>query len=179
LPLDHIELDLLHRCTGRVTYLRCLLPECRPQQVLCGAAPLTRDIQQTSGHAAVTFSSPRVQTDSDRPKLASAAHAMRGKQECAHSRRRLGKRLGKRLWAGVCTRLGKRLGTCHGSKRHLPSGQATGVCHGVCCKAPAIAPAMQAQAQAHAMQAPAHAMQAPAHAMGHMPCNRTTRGKMV
>ena len=35
------------------------------------------------GHAAVTFSSPRVQTESDRPKLASAAHAMRGKQECA------------------------------------------------------------------------------------------------
>jgi hypothetical protein len=94
-----------------------------------------------------------------------------------HSRRRLGKRLGKRLVAGVCTRLGKRLGTCHNSRRHLPSGQATGVCHGVCCKAPAIAPAMQAQA--HAMPAPAHAMQAPAHAMGHMPCNRTTRGKMV
>ena len=38
-----------------------------------------------------------------------------------------GKRLSKRLRAGVCTRLGKRLGTCHGSRRHLPSGQTTGV----------------------------------------------------
>ena len=84
-------------------------------------------------------------------------------------------------WANACglacTRLSKRLGTCHGSRRHLPSGQATGVCHGVCCKAPAMAPAMQAPA--HAMQAPAHAMKAPAHAMGHMPCSRTTRGKMM
>ena len=64
-----------------------------------------------------------------------------GDEDRPHSRRRLG----KRLWAGVCTRLGKRLGTCHGSRRHLPSGQTAGVCHGVCCKAPA-------------MQAPAHAM---------------------
>jgi hypothetical protein len=31
------------------------------------------------GHAAVTFSSPRVQTESDYPELLSAAHAMRGK----------------------------------------------------------------------------------------------------
>ena len=89
--------------------------------------------------------------------------------------------LGQTLSGWRVHTLGKRLGTCHNSRRHLPSGQATGVCHGVChgvcCKAPAMAPAMHAQA--HAMQAPAHAMRAPAHAMGHMPCNRTTRGQMV
>ena len=73
-----------------------------------------------------------------------------------HPRRRLGKRLSKRLRAGVCTRLVKRLGTCHGSRRHLPLGQTTGVCHGVCCKAPATPPIMQVQA--HAMKAQAHAM---------------------
>ena len=89
---ERASADQRNQQRGDETILRGRLGGGSTQQVSYKATKLTRNNQQTSVMCtAVTFSSTRVQTESDYPELASAAHAMRGKQdqECANHHARI------------------------------------------------------------------------------------------